>query len=114
MRRALRNGEEIRAVCEAINRPVNVLAHPGLTMAEAVEAGAQRVSVGGSLAWVAAEAMAASAETMRDQGDFSSLTGSARIGEWFGAERPRRSRALSRPGSEPSSEPVARRDGARA
>ena len=79
----LRNGEEIRAVCEAINRPINVLAHPGLTMAEAVEAGAQRVSVGGSLAWVAAEAMATSAETMRDQGDFSSLTGSARIGEWL-------------------------------
>jgi 2-methylisocitrate lyase-like PEP mutase family enzyme len=80
----LRDAGEIRAVCEAISRPVNVLAHRGLTMAEVVEAGAQRVSVGGSLAWTALEAMAASAEAMRDQGDFSSLAGPARIREWLG------------------------------
>jgi 2-methylisocitrate lyase-like PEP mutase family enzyme len=79
----LRDGEEIRAVCEAVGKPVNVLAHPGLTMAEAVAAGAQRVSVGGALAWVAIEAMATSAEAIRDCGDFSSLTGSARIREWL-------------------------------
>ncbi len=53
-------------------------------MAEIVEAGAQRVSVGGSLAWTALEAMAATAEAMRDQGDFSSLARPARIREWFG------------------------------
>jgi 2-methylisocitrate lyase-like PEP mutase family enzyme len=80
----LRNGEEIRAVCEAVSRPVNVLAHPGLTMVEVVEAGAQRVSVGGSLAWTALESMAATAEAMRGQGDFSSLAGSARIKGWLG------------------------------
>jgi 2-methylisocitrate lyase-like PEP mutase family enzyme len=79
----LANGEEIRAVCEAVGSPVNVLAHRGLTMAEIVEAGARRVSVGGSLAWTALESMAASAEAMRDQGDFSSLAGSARIKEWL-------------------------------
>jgi 2-methylisocitrate lyase-like PEP mutase family enzyme len=79
----LRDGDEIRAVCEAVGRPVNVLARPDLSMAEAVAAGAQRVSVGGALAWVAIEAMAASAEAMRDRGDFSSLTGSARIREWL-------------------------------
>ena len=43
----LRTVEEIRAVCEATAKPVNVLARPGLTMAEIFAAGAQRVSVGG-------------------------------------------------------------------
>ena len=45
-------------------------------MREIVDAGGQRVSVGGALTWVAARAMAAAAEQMRDSGDFSSLTGS--------------------------------------
>jgi 2-methylisocitrate lyase-like PEP mutase family enzyme len=84
----LRNGEEVAAVCDAVTRPVNVLAHGGLSMGEVVEAGAQRVSVGGSLAWTALESMAAAAEAMRDQGDFSSLAGSARIKQWLGAEPP--------------------------
>jgi 2-methylisocitrate lyase-like PEP mutase family enzyme len=69
----LASGEEIRAVCEAVSRPVNVLAHTKLTMAIAVEHGAQRVSVGGSLAWTALRAVSDSAEAMRDRGDFSSL-----------------------------------------
>jgi 2-methylisocitrate lyase-like PEP mutase family enzyme len=80
----LRDAAEIGAVCEAVTHPVNVLARPGLTMAEIVAAGAQRVSVGGSLAWTAIEAMAASAEAMRDQGDLSSLAGASRIREWLG------------------------------
>jgi 2-methylisocitrate lyase-like PEP mutase family enzyme len=69
----LRDADEVRAVCEATTKPVNVLAHPGLTMAAVVEAGAQRVSVGSSLAWVAVEAMAGAAERIRDEGDFSVL-----------------------------------------
>lgn len=69
----LRSAEEVRAVCEATTKPVNVLAHPRLSMAAVVEAGAQRVSVGSSLAWVAVEAMATAAERMRDEGDFSVL-----------------------------------------
>jgi len=84
----LRDAEEIRAVCEAIDRPVNVLAHRGLKMEEIIEAGAQRVSVGSSLAWTALESMAAAAEAMRDQGDFSSLAGSARIKGWLGVGPP--------------------------
>jgi 2-methylisocitrate lyase-like PEP mutase family enzyme len=80
----LRDAAEIRAVCEAVSLPVNVLARPGLTMAEIVAAGAQRVSVGGSLAWTSIEAMAASAEAMRDQGDLSTLAGASRIREWLG------------------------------
>ena len=44
----LRTLDEVRAVCEAASQPVNVLARPDFTMAELAEAGAQRVSVGGS------------------------------------------------------------------
>jgi 2-methylisocitrate lyase-like PEP mutase family enzyme len=69
----LRSADQIRAVCEAVSRPVNVLAQPGLSLAEIVEAGGQRVSVGGGLTWVAVSAMADAARAMRDTGDFSSL-----------------------------------------
>jgi 2-methylisocitrate lyase-like PEP mutase family enzyme len=69
----LRTADEIRAVCEAVSKPVNVLARPGLTLAEVYAAGAQRVSVGGALAWVAVKAMADAAEALRDGGDFSAL-----------------------------------------
>jgi 2-methylisocitrate lyase-like PEP mutase family enzyme len=73
----------IRAVCEAVGKPVNVLGRPGLSLAEIVDAGAQRVSVGGSLAWAAVEAMATAAEGIRDAGDLSGLGTPARIREWF-------------------------------
>src|SRR5881409_3651690 len=45
----LRTAAQVRTVCEAVGRPVNVLAHRGLVLAEVFEAGAQRVSVGGAL-----------------------------------------------------------------
>jgi 2-methylisocitrate lyase-like PEP mutase family enzyme len=80
----LRSGDEIRTVCEAISKPLNVLAHRGLSMSEIVDAGAQRVSVGGALAFVAVGAMADAAEEMRDTGSFSSLRGPSRIKEWLG------------------------------
>lgn len=80
----LRDGEQIRAVTAAVTKPVNVLAHRRLGMEEIVAAGAQRVSVGGSLAWVAAGAFAAAAERIRDDGDFSVLAGSVRLDEWLG------------------------------
>ena len=70
----LRTTDEIRAVCAAVARPVNVLARPGLSLAEIVGAGAQRVSVGGGLTWVAVEAFADAATAIRDAGDFSALT----------------------------------------
>lgn len=75
---------EIRAVCEAVSKPVNVLARPGMSLAEIVEAGAQRVSVGGSLAWTAVNALAAAAIEIRDRGDFSSLGNGAPVREWLG------------------------------
>jgi 2-methylisocitrate lyase-like PEP mutase family enzyme len=69
----LASGDEIRAVSEATSRPINVLAHPGLSMSEIVGAGGQRISVGGALTWVAVAAMAGAAEEIRDSGDFSAL-----------------------------------------
>jgi 2-methylisocitrate lyase-like PEP mutase family enzyme len=79
----LRTSTEIRAVCGAVSKPVNVLALPALSMAEIVDAGAQRISVGGSLTWAAVNAMAAAAARIREQGDFSSLGTSPPLRDWF-------------------------------
>jgi 2-methylisocitrate lyase-like PEP mutase family enzyme len=79
----LANAEQIRAVSEATSKPINVLARSGLTMREAVDAGAQRISVGGALAWVAVGAMAAAAEELRDTGDFAALNARVRLKEWL-------------------------------
>jgi 2-methylisocitrate lyase-like PEP mutase family enzyme len=80
----LRTVEEIRTVCAAVSRPVNVLAVPTLSLAEIVEAGAQRVSVGGALTWVAAKAFADAAVAIRDEGDFSALAARVPLDEWLG------------------------------
>jgi 2-methylisocitrate lyase-like PEP mutase family enzyme len=69
--------EEIRSVCDAVDRPLNVLARAGVSFAEIAEAGAQRVSVGGALTWVAIDAAKRAAEAIRDRGDFSALTASS-------------------------------------
>jgi 2-methylisocitrate lyase-like PEP mutase family enzyme len=82
----LRDGDEIRAVCEATAKPVNVLAHPGLSMGEIVEAGARRVSVGGALTWVAVGAMAGAAKRIRDSGEFSSLAAPVDLDDWLGPQ----------------------------
>ena len=79
----LRTVEEIRAVCAAVSKPVNVLALPNLTVAEIFEAGAQRISVGGSLAWVAVSAFAGAATKIRDDGDLSVLATRLRLGDWL-------------------------------
>ena len=79
----LRSVEEIGAVCAAVSKPVNVLARPGLSFAEVVAAGAQRVSVGGALTMVAARAMADAATAIRDAGDFSPLAVKVPLGEWL-------------------------------
>jgi 2-methylisocitrate lyase-like PEP mutase family enzyme len=79
----LRNGDEIRAVSDATSRPLNVLAHPGLSAAEIAEAGGQRISVGGALTWVAVRAVSTAAERIRDAGDFSALTGPGPVPDWL-------------------------------
>jgi 2-methylisocitrate lyase-like PEP mutase family enzyme len=78
----LHSAEEILAVCEAVSKPVNVLAVPELSFGELVEAGAQRVSVGGSLTWVAVRAMA-DAATAFHRGDFSALAAKVPLDEWL-------------------------------
>ena len=80
----LRKTDEIRAVCDATSRPVNVLARPSLSLSEIAEAGARRISVGGSLSWVAVSAMVAAAEKIRDLGDFSPLGVSVELERWLG------------------------------
>jgi 2-methylisocitrate lyase-like PEP mutase family enzyme len=80
----LRTPEEIRAVCGAVGRPVNVLALGNLTLAEIVEAGAQRISVGGGLAWVAVRALADAAQAIREDGDVSALGVRLPLRDWLG------------------------------
>jgi 2-methylisocitrate lyase-like PEP mutase family enzyme len=81
----LRTPDEIRAICSAVGKPVNVLAHKGLTLREIADAGGTRVSVGGALTWVAVNAMADAARRIRDEGDFSALTGPGEIRDWMSA-----------------------------
>jgi 2-methylisocitrate lyase-like PEP mutase family enzyme len=80
----LRTVEEIRAVCGAVSKPVNVLALGGLSFDEIAGAGAQRVSVGGGLTWIAVKAAADAAAAIRG-GDFTSLGVKLPLGEWLAA-----------------------------
>jgi 2-methylisocitrate lyase-like PEP mutase family enzyme len=73
---------EIRAVCEAVGKPVNVLATPTLSVTEIVGAGARRISVGGRLTWVAVRAMATAAKAMLDEGSLAGLDASPPDADW--------------------------------
>jgi 2-methylisocitrate lyase-like PEP mutase family enzyme len=79
----LRTLDEIRTVCDATTKPVNVLGRPKLPLADVFEAGAQRVSLGGSLAFVAVAAMAEAAEAIRDNGDFGPITLGPKLRDWL-------------------------------
>ena len=63
--------------CQATSKPLNALAHRGLSMREITAAGGRRVSVGGALTWVAVGALAQAATRIRDDGDFSALAARA-------------------------------------
>jgi 2-methylisocitrate lyase-like PEP mutase family enzyme len=80
----LATAEQIQAICDAVSKPVNVLAFAalGLSFAEISAAGAQRVSVGGWLTYTAMNAAVEVAQRIRDEGDFSGLVGPAQIEEW--------------------------------
>ncbi len=78
----LKTVDEIRRVCEAVTKPVNVLARRDLTFEAIAGAGAQRVSVGGALTWTAVDALVSAAEAIRDRGDFSALRPSPPR-DWF-------------------------------
>ena len=79
----IRSSEEIRAVRAATSKPLNVLYLPGMTLEEIVEAGGQRISVGGALAWVSVAAFADAAQRIRD-GDLSVLSARPNLKEWLG------------------------------
>jgi 2-methylisocitrate lyase-like PEP mutase family enzyme len=65
--------EQIAAVCDAVSKPVNVLALPHLTVGEIFGAGAQRISLGSWFSSVAYSAMAETATAIRDRGDLGAL-----------------------------------------
>jgi 2-methylisocitrate lyase-like PEP mutase family enzyme len=68
----VREPDDLRRLCGAVGKPVNVLALPGMSLEIIVDAGAERISVGGGLAWVAAGALMRAAAAIRD-GDLSAL-----------------------------------------
>ncbi|HET9324647.1 MAG TPA: isocitrate lyase/phosphoenolpyruvate mutase family protein [Gaiellaceae bacterium] len=75
--------DEIRAICSDVSAPLNVLARPNLTFQDIADAGAQRVSVGGSLTWAAVNGFLDAARAIRERGDFSSLGSSPPLDELF-------------------------------
>jgi 2-methylisocitrate lyase-like PEP mutase family enzyme len=68
---ALRNLDQIRAVCGAVSRPVNVLAGADATLAELEAAGVKRISVGSHLARLAYGGVIEAAKEMRENGSFT-------------------------------------------
>src|SRR5438876_3619081 len=70
----LRDLAAIRAVTSSVRKPVNVvMSHgdPSLTLAQLAEAGAKRISVGGSLSRLALAAFLHGAREMADKGGFT-------------------------------------------
>jgi 2-methylisocitrate lyase-like PEP mutase family enzyme len=67
----LRSAEDIRAVVDSVDRPVNVLARPGCPpVSELAAMGVARVSVGGAFAFCALEALVEAATELRDAGTY--------------------------------------------
>ena len=75
--------EDARAICEAVSKPVNVLVWPGMDMQAVIDAGAQRLSVGAQLYWVAIAAAADAAERLHD-GDVEAFAARPNVNEWLG------------------------------
>jgi 2-methylisocitrate lyase-like PEP mutase family enzyme len=84
----LQSAEEIKAVCDAVSKPVNVLSFSalGLKVSEIAEAGAQRISVGSGLTWTAMNAAIEAAEQVIAEGDFSGFSApDKRLRDWLGS-----------------------------
>jgi 2-methylisocitrate lyase-like PEP mutase family enzyme len=66
---------DIRQLLSAVDRPVNVLAMPGVPpVAKLAEAGVSRVSVGGAFAYAALGALVTAAIELRDHGSYGFRT----------------------------------------
>lgn len=63
--------QDIAAVVNAVERPVNVLANARLTVSLLADVGVKRISVGSALARAAYTALVRAAREMRDQGIFT-------------------------------------------
>ena len=65
--------DAIRAVCDSVSKPVNVLAGTGRTVVGLAEAGVKRISLGSSLSRVALGAFMRAAEEIARTGSFDCL-----------------------------------------
>jgi 2-methylisocitrate lyase-like PEP mutase family enzyme len=73
----IRTLDEIRTVCSAVGKPVNVVmsaADPALTVSQLADAGVKRISFGGALTRYVLGAAMNAAKEMREQGSFRWLT----------------------------------------
>ena len=71
----LTDADDIRRVVESVDRPVNVLALPGVPpVTELGRLGVRRVSVGGGFAKVALGALATAARELLDEGTYGYWT----------------------------------------
>ncbi len=75
----LKTLDEVREVCSAVGKPVNVLApfFKGATVNDLAAAGAKRISIGGALADVAIGAIVKAGRETLSQGTFGWLAGAA-------------------------------------
>ena len=73
----LRAIEDIRTVCAAVSKPVNVLALRGMDLESLAAAGVRRVSLGSAFAIAALSAFLDGAKEVREQGTFGFLERSA-------------------------------------
>src|SRR5690606_23275267 len=99
--------EQVREVCGAVDKPVNVLAafFPQATAADLAEAGAKRISVGSALANVAIGALLAAGREMREQGGFGWLEQAAPGADIRALLGPRCARATPPPATAASAFP---------
>ena len=79
--------EEIRAVCAAVSKPVNVLAAlkgaPHFTVAELKEMGVRRISLGSALSRAAMTVFIQASREIREKGSFTFAAGTYSSGEVF-------------------------------
>jgi 2-methylisocitrate lyase-like PEP mutase family enzyme len=75
----LRRAEDIKAVVSAVDRPVNVLAMPGVpSVPELADLGVSRVSVGGAFAYAALDGLLTAARELLDEGTYGYAERAAR------------------------------------
>ena len=60
----------VTTICQALSKPVNVLAVPGFTVADLSNAGAKRISLGSKLTTLAFGALRTASREMLDEGTF--------------------------------------------